>query len=208
MDEPDEVSRDEEPAPPKMSKTSSWVMLGFVIGAATVWAYLGQTEKAASTPPVTLKAWPQAPRAEPSSLTVIEALFARYGDDAVWDKNTTEVAMWTAATREFSEFYEVRRVGGELYFRSIPKLTRMPIRHGKPPADDVPLRFTESEDQYREWLEHGRFERAEESLQPTLLGPALIPAGEMPKPQTPKQTPVMPPAPELEKPKVDIPPKP
>lgn len=199
-------------SPSKMSKAPSWAMLGFLVGAAFVWSFKRETEKAAAVAPVTLTAWPKAVRVEPSPITTIETLFAEYGRHAVWHDNLTEIAMWRSETRDFSEFYEVKRVGEALYFRSIPKLTRLVIHHGVPLPNEVPLRFTETEEQYREWLEHGRFERQKEAtVQPSLLGPALIPPGEtMPRVQAPQQRPSavpVPVTPEFEKPKLEIPPK-
>ncbi len=179
---------EERPPAPKMSHTPSWVTLGFLLGAATVWSYLTHQEKIAPPAPVTLNAWPVQKRAEPNPLTTVEAIFITYLDRAeeygIWDNNTTEIAVWNAAKREFSDFYEVRKLGGNLYFRSIPALTRVIIARGRLLANELPLRFTESEEKYKEWLEHGRFERSEEaSLQPTLLGPTVIPAGETPPPK-------------------------
>lgn len=187
-DETPGTSRSSRPSPAKMSKTSSWVTLGFFLGAATVWAYLTHQEKIAPAAPVALKEWPTAAKLQPSPLTTIEALFEAYGTAAVWENNVTQVAMWRPDTKEYSEFYEVRRVGEELYFRSIPRLTHMLIQHGKLPSNEVPLKFTETEAQYKEWLESTRFEKSDEpSLQPSLLGPAVIEPGEkMPRPTAPK----------------------
>jgi hypothetical protein len=215
---------DEEPkksyplSPSKMSKASSWAMLGFFLGAASVWGLKRDADKAAAkattAATVTLKEWPKAARPERSELTKIEAVFAAWGQHAVWDNNVTEVALWQSSDRDFSEFYEVRKVGDALYFRSIPKLTRLVIRHGVPLPKDSPLEFTETEAQYREWLEHGRFERqTDATVQPSLFGPALIPAGEtmrrMPLPEAPPrriENPTEEPA--ADRAKIVIPPKP
>jgi hypothetical protein len=191
---------DEEPqktyplSPAKMSKTPSWVMLGFLLGAAFVWGFKRDMAKPTAVAPVTLTQWPKAVKVPPSPLTTIEAVFVDWGKYAVWDGDIAEVALWRSETRGFTECYEVRRWDGIYYFRSIPKLTRRIIRHGVV-LPDSPLQFTETEEQYREWLDHGRFERTEEpTLQPTLLGPALVPAGEgIPKVKAPKRTPVPPP---------------
>ena len=63
-------------------------------------------------------------------LTTIEAVFAAWGDYAVWQDDLTEIGFWNPETESFSEFYEVKRNNGAFYFRSIPKLTRRVIRHG------------------------------------------------------------------------------
>ena len=90
-------------------------------------------------------------------LTMIEAVFADWGKYAVWADDLTEVALWNSETRNFEDCYEVKRVGDLLYFRSIPQFTRRVVRHGKPLASS-PLQFTETEEQYQDWLEHGRSE--------------------------------------------------
>lgn len=213
MDDPDDQSEDRAPKAEPLSKASSWMTLGFLFGAATVWAYLSHQEKPVSSAPPTLSEWPVKKQLDRAPLTRIEAVFATYKDLAVWDKNTTEVAMWREGTRDESEWewYEVRRVGEDFYFRSIlhPSKNRLLITHGKPLGNEVPLRFTETEAQYQEWFEHGRFEKSEEaSLQPTILGPAMVPAGEtLPRPKGQKQK-VSPPAdpapPLIDRPKGEI----
>lgn len=154
-------------AGPKLSTTPSWVMAGFVFGALTVFAMMRTREPVvpAATAPTAAPAAPAEPRAVPL-LTTIEAVFELWGQHAVWHANTTEVALWNKQEGRFADCYEVRRSGGVLYFRSIPRLTRRVIRHGKE-LPDSPLQFTETEEQYREWLEHGRRERpAEPTLTP------------------------------------------
>jgi hypothetical protein len=132
----------------------------------------------------------------------------------VWDDQVTEVALWRTETGSFSEFYEVRRVGEGYYFRSIPQLTRRVIRHGVPRPKESPLEFTETEAHYREWFEHGRFERQPQpTVQPSLFGPALMPPGEtlprIPVPKTPAQKSSLPSSESpLDRPKIETPPKP
>lgn len=148
---------------PKLSRTPSWVMLGFLLGALFVYAYLRPRQPAEpSTVAVRIVDAPKAaePR-KPPPLTTIEAVFEVWGEHAVWSGDLTEVALWNKEERAFSDYYEVRRVGGKQYFRSIPELTRRIIRHGKE-IPESPLQFTETEEQYREWLEHGRTERRPE----------------------------------------------
>ncbi len=135
-------------------------MLGFLLGAAFVlslWAPWKTPAPAAhgSLPPPVVT--PDPAPARPPQLMTIEAVFAAWGQHAVWDGDTTEVAL-DAGTGTFSEFYEVRRSGETYYFRSLTRLTRRVIHRGKP-LPGCPLQFTETEEQYREWLEHGRKER-------------------------------------------------
>jgi len=171
----------------KMSKTPSWVMLGFGLGALFVYALMRRDE---STAPSTVSVRiveapkPAAPRSPPL-LTEIEAVFDVWSEHAIWFGDTTEVAYWNRQERRFSDFYEVRRIAGTYYFRSIPELTRRIIRHGKE-RPDSPLQFTETEEQYREWREHGRTERRLEG--------ELRPRPGLPLPPTsPRVVPVTPP---------------
>lgn len=151
----------------KMSKTPSWIMLGFLLGAAFVIA-LPPLRKKTPTETPAFKAVeaprPSAPR-EPAPLTIIEDVFATWGKYAVWSDDVTEVALWNIAEKAFTDFYEVRRVGEGYYFRTIPRLTRRIIARGKP-LPDSPLQFTESEEQYREWQNYGRTERPPEREAP------------------------------------------
>ena len=161
------------PTPSKLSKTPSWVMLGFILGALFVWM-LPREEVAPAPPAVARKpAPPPGPtRTVITSLTRIEAVFEAYGQPAVWDNELTEVALWNSETKSFSEFYEVKRTHDALYYRSIPKLTRLIVRHGKP-LPNSPLQFTETEEQYREWREHGRTERAAEPVLTDPITPVI-----------------------------------
>jgi len=165
MEDDPEVSPKSYPlSPSKMSKTPSWIMLGFLLGVLTVIAL----------PP--LRKSPPAPRAEPPSVEfqekskgpveppkpmTIEAVFAEWGQHAVWFDGTTEVALWNSQRQSYSDFFEVRRFGNSYYFRTLPELTRRIIKRGKP-MPDSPLEFTETEEQYQEWRQHGRNERPRE----------------------------------------------
>lgn len=125
----------------RMSKTPSWIMLGFCIGALFVWALPDDTP-----PP------PPAPRQEPVTVLLrphrmseIEAVFDQWGQYAVWDNDTTEVALWNTDAKAFTDTFEVLRVGETLYFRTIPRLTRPVIRRGV--ESKSPLQFTGVPDQ-------------------------------------------------------------
>ena len=168
-DESSNETRTVSPAA-KLSKTPSWVMLGFILGAVFVaalppWRPSPPPEAASVPAPEPMK--PSASR-EPGPLTTIEAVFAEWQRHAVWSDDTTEVSLWNIREKAFTDFYEVRRLGDALYFRTIPKLTRRVITHGKP-LPNSPLQFTETEEQYQEWREHGRSERpAAQDLRPRM----------------------------------------
>lgn len=134
----------------KMSKTPSWVMLGFVAGAATVHFFFRPEPRPAPAPVVAKPAAPE-PERTPGPLSRIEAVFEQYGKYATWADDTTEVALWDPALERYADFYEIRRIDGKFYFRTIPMLTRVIVTHGVP--TDSPLQFTETEEQYREWFE-------------------------------------------------------
>jgi hypothetical protein len=152
----------------KMSKTPSWIMLGFLLGAGFVVA-LPPLRKKAAPEPAAFKAIEPVRSAEPREapqLTTIEAVFTEWGKLAVWSDGVTEVAQWNSRDQAFTDFYEVRRIGSEFYFRTISQLTRRVIARGKP-IPECPLQFTETEEQYQEWRQHGRTERsAERDLRP------------------------------------------
>lgn len=142
----DEPARSYPPAVSRLSKTPSWVMLGFVLGALFVWA-LPRVEKTLVSPAVGPTA---TVKLERPKVTEIEAVFAEWGRDAVWDNDLTEVALWDVEKRTYSICYEVLRSGENLYFRSIPLLTRPVLTHGL--HGQAPLLFTEPEALRREWL--------------------------------------------------------
>jgi hypothetical protein len=177
------------PSISQLSKTPSWVMLGFVLGAAFIWALPRHEEPPR---PIVVAAPQPARRAtEPRELTTIEAVFDRWADYAIWSQDVTQVALWNAEVGDFAEFYEVRRIGGELYFRSIPHLTNRVVRHGKPPPAECPLRFTETAEQYKEWHDQDRYERPAENIRPSL--PVERTAPVTPKPSLdPQPSPLVP----------------
>lgn len=179
MDEhEDEPRKKHPPSPAKMSKVPSWISVGFVLGALFMMVLPKPAPKVVAPPPPRVEP-PRAPA--PANLTTIEAVFEQWGKYVVWDGDTTEVALWNAGTEGFTDFYEVRRIGDEVYFRTIPKLTRRVVRHGRQPPPECPLEFTESEEQYREWRDHDRYERP--------APPAEAPRPTAPAPEIPKATP-------------------
>lgn len=143
----------------RLSKTPSWITLGFVLGALCVLS-LPRDEKRAPPP-----APPQPPpiRLERPKITDIEAVFAEWGRYAVWENDLTEVAFWDTDKRSYSIFFEVLRSGEHRYFRSIPMLTRPILTRGANPGS--PLQLTETETTRREWIEHGQYEPRSEPLE-------------------------------------------
>jgi len=132
----------DKPSREQLSKTPSWIMVGFVLGCLatiTVERDLNEEkEEAKAKLPV------PAPvvRPEPAvntitrindkpSLAVVEALFSKSVDRAIWRGNTTEFEAWNQATGKFTDYFEVVRSDGLYYFRSIPNLTRPPFEPEK-----------------------------------------------------------------------------
>jgi hypothetical protein len=140
-------------SPAKMSKTPSWIMLGFVLGALFVVALRPRGKKAAGPvevrPPLELKA--PRPARQPQPLTTIEAVFTEWVQYAVWYNDTSEVALWNSDFNDFADFFEVRRFEGIYYFRSIPRLTRRVFTPPNLPPNS-PLHFTIPEEVYREFF--------------------------------------------------------
>jgi hypothetical protein len=144
MDEPEA----KPPSPRHLSKTPSWILLGFVLGVLFVWS-LPSREPIPSAPvaaqkPVTPDPLPVRP------LDEIEAVFTVWAEHAVWAHDLTEVSLWDPLTGQFSRHYEVLRNGPEYFFRSIPQLTRPILTHGVP--EETPLRFTETEARREQFL--------------------------------------------------------
>ena len=170
------------PSPAKLSRTPSWVLLGFILGSVFMWLLTepavdfkpeSNTAAIAKAPgvkpgqpgsfveavnalnaaaPKPVSSKPRPPA--PRQLSVVEAVFEEYGKNAVWDHNRTEIALWNADRGAFADFYEVYREEGLVYFRSIPALTRPLL--AVPDRPEVPLIFTETEALRRERFESMR----------------------------------------------------
>jgi hypothetical protein len=155
----DELEKPRRPKREQLSKTPSWIMLGFVLGAACVFMWPRKEE-----PRPALTAAPPAahrPAAEATPLTIeratfFENVFAEWNKYAVWENELTEVAFWSAESKSFSEKFEVFRSGDHFYFRSIPQFTRPLLTHGVP--DNSPLQFTEPQTARDEWLKENSAE--------------------------------------------------
>lgn len=179
----------------ELSKTPSWVMLGFIVGALFVLAL----PRPAPAPQPTFVARPAPPKPAPTAprlLTTIEAVFDQWHEYAVWSDDRTQVALWNSAVGDFVECYDVLRQDGRYYFRSIPQLTHRVLRHGKQPPAECPLLFTETDEQYQDWRKYDRYERPMQDVRPSLSVPAPHPAAPQPSLDA---TPLPPPAPSVER---------
>lgn len=157
----------------KLAKEPSWILLGFLLGAAFVWllptsddpkrgaattadgaesgagagAETGAPSAGAAASAGNGSAGGQRAgerRALPvRRLSTIEAVFEAWGQYAVWEHDITQIALWSAEHGGYAECYEVMRSGDALYFRSIPKLSRPVINYGTQITS--PLLYTETE---------------------------------------------------------------
>jgi len=135
---------------PKLSKTPSWIMVGFIAGALFAYGVRQQISHQVETKPIGQTTPAPVPAEAPhssaalkdhASLLAIENIFAQYQEHAVWHNDLTEVALWNAETGKYSELFEIMRSGEYFYFRTIPHLTRAVIRQNVDP--NAPLKFTE-----------------------------------------------------------------
>jgi hypothetical protein len=127
---------------PSRSLAPLWLTLGFAAGLAFGWGAF----RNAAAPVAAKTASPAAPdRTEipvnAGTLRAVEQVFQRWGGYAAWERDVTEIAAWDARRKRHSDFYEVRRHDGKLYFRSLAALTRPVIDHGV--STTMPVAFTE-----------------------------------------------------------------
>ena len=161
----------------KPTQTPSWVMLGFVVGVLFMLALPRHSPAPPAPAPAPVRAPlpPPAPAPAPAQISTIDAVFAVWGKYAIWDNDTTEVALWDSGTGDFSDCYEVLRVGDTNFFRPIPHLTRPVLHHGVPDAQNAPLEYTETAAQEQEWKK----EASDENWR--AFNDALYPAAVKPK---------------------------
>ncbi len=146
MEDPEEKT----PSPSSMSKTPSWISIGFVLGALFVWLLPKPAPEIIEVPVRDESPAPLVANLAKPNISEVEAVFDEWGSYAVWFDDTTEIAMWDIDDSQYSRFYEVLRSGNEIYFRSITRLTRPVLTHGV--TTNAPLLFTETEKQREEWL--------------------------------------------------------
>jgi hypothetical protein len=135
----------------KLSKTPSWIMVGFLLGVIAVLGFQHEMRRSSAVAEATAAIVRPTPAPAPvenvtaltdrPSLAVIEAVFAEWGSFARWAEDRTEVALWNSTTGGFTDFFEIVRTTDGLYVRSISRLTR-PLTEANPPSE-APLRFTE-----------------------------------------------------------------
>ncbi len=143
---------EEKPASPgSLSKTPSWISIGFVLGALFVWLLPKPAPEVVEVPVHDETAMPLVAHRVKPDFSELEAVFSEWDDYAVWSNDTTEVALWDIEASQYSRFYEVLRSGNDYYYRSIARLSHPVLTHGVPV--NAPLLFTETEKQREEWLE-------------------------------------------------------
>lgn len=150
---------DDVPPKEKLSKTPSWVMVGFAAGVLVVLAVQNELDRRQreSEPPKVRKTQPEKVPAsnimtlkDRPSLMAVEAVFEQEADQAVWENDLTEIAVWNEATARYSDCFEVARYLGSYYFRSISRLTRPLI--DEPVGPNTLIVFTEPESRRKERL--------------------------------------------------------
>lgn len=131
--------------PPKPSMAPSWVLLGFGIGVLFIWMLpRSETPAAAGLEPAPAPVARSAPQ-----IAVIEAVFAEWGAPPrgrTTSRKSRSGAVKQAVIRSASR----SSAPGNVFFRSIPRLTRPVLTRGV--RDNSPLQFTESEAQRAEWI--------------------------------------------------------
>lgn len=142
----------------RLSKTPSWITLGFILGALFILSLPRDQDKTKAAARFE-KAVPTV-RLERPKLMEIEAVFADWERYAVWHEDLTEIALWDTDKQSYTIFFEVLRRDGVYYFHSIPRLTRPVLKRGVP--NQSPLQFTETQESRRAWIEHGQYEPARE----------------------------------------------
>lgn len=144
---------------------SLWLTLGFAAGLAFGWfAFRDAKSPAAQRPAAAKAAKPPEPASEEipvnaGTLRAVEQTFERWGGYAVWENDTTEIAVWDPRRKKHSDTYEVRRHEGRFYFRALRALTRPLIDHGV--SATMPVQFTEPpEARARFYREHPDYDPA------------------------------------------------
>jgi hypothetical protein len=146
---------DEDDLPPvpreKLSKTPSWIMVGFVLGCVSAYVADHEIEKRRAQPPVEPPVIVNPPDSAPAvptsamrlSQNEVDAIFRQFAERAVWENDITEVAVWNPVMQKFTDLVEVMRSGEYFYYRPIQRLTRPLISNEPEPG--VLVLFTEPE---------------------------------------------------------------
>ncbi len=141
-----------KPGREQLSQAPSWMLIGFIAGCIVAhWAIRYYDKNFASpkpaeatrvAPPTEEEVQAKAAKNRPD-LWLVEALFEQRAPEVVWQDNLTEIVLWNAATNDFKDGIEVLRRGDKFFYRTIDKLTRVPINQGIPA--DATLVLTEPE---------------------------------------------------------------
>lgn len=127
---------DEDDLPPvpkeKLSKTPSWIMVGFVVGCLFAYVADREMEKrrpaSAPLPAPVVQSAPVAPPETPPSMRLsqneVDAMFRQVFENAAWENDLTQIAVWNPLTQKFSDLVEVMRSGEYFYYRPLTRLTR------------------------------------------------------------------------------------
>ncbi|MEO6568128.1 MAG: hypothetical protein ABIO94_05145 [Opitutaceae bacterium] len=135
MDEFDETPPASRPKP---SKIPSWIMLGFLLGAAFVWALPRPRPTRSVIPPATPLISAVAMATHPR-LSDVEASFDMWSRYALWADDVTYVGLWDPETLTYRDCFQVLRRSDELFFRSVPRPRNLRARSDVP--KDSPLEF-------------------------------------------------------------------
>jgi hypothetical protein len=146
-----ENSEPRPPSPSQLSKTPSWISLGFILGVLFIWFLPKPPPEVIEVPVKDETPAPLVATRSSPDFTKIEAVFALWDRYAVWDNDLTEVALWDIEIKKYAHFYEIRRAGDNYYYRSIARLTRPVLTHGV--DTNAPLLFTEPDFKRQEWLQ-------------------------------------------------------
>lgn len=172
----------------KPSQIPSWVMVGFVIGVLTMWAFQSRGPDKAEIETAQKVAGPAAEaveilrgesnpmaREDQPSIELVSALFDQFREYAFWNNRRTEIGVWNGRTLAFSDRFEVLVTEGRTFFRPIESFSRLPLEGYGP--DDSPILFTETAAQRAE-----RYFRANPELAPDADSRDPVEFGELPPP--------------------------
>lgn len=144
------MAYDPDAPPTKPSAAPSWIFLGFVLGALCMLALPSRKRAEPAPEPVPVAKPEPPPPPRPTRFDEVQTVFSAYSQYAVWQDERTEICMYDPDLKRFAECYEVLRSGDQMYFRSIPSLTRPVLTHGVP--QNSPVEFTEPKEARAQWL--------------------------------------------------------
>ena len=112
----------------KISIAPLWLILGLAAGLLAGWIIFGSRETAKIAVVDQMPA--EGEEQGPVTLAAAERLFQKWGGYAVWENDITQLAVWNVRKHEHADFYEVYRVRGRFFFRSLQQLNWVLIDHG------------------------------------------------------------------------------